>query len=155
MALKRRPGRARHSGFTLIEISIAILTLAVALITLLGLQSASLERALRDKDKQQAMLLARSILAYIESRQEPLDIQDRTDSVKQILETLMENQPASRELDQAMETFQANLKVEYWPIPGTSENSIKRITTRIFWSEDVLDSLEIVYFIPNEDSQGL
>ena len=64
---KKNKRANRSSGFTLVEIMIAIVILASSITVILGLQSAIMKRAIDDKSRLTAMLFARRILASLES----------------------------------------------------------------------------------------
>lgn len=139
------------SGFSLIEVTFAVLILAGGLVTLLGLQSSSLQLASRDRFTQRAMLLARQILAPIETSKEPIDIQDVEGTAAELLDRFQPGAPISEEMLKI--PFQARLKVEFWGIPNVNEEAMKRLTLTLAWSESPLDRFEIVYFMPNEGDQ--
>lgn len=144
---------SRQSAFTLIEITIAILILASGLVILLGLQSSSIARAVRDRDKLQAMLLARQVLAAIESAKEPVQNQERVSSAEAMLEELLpEGRKVAAYYDNSLRRFQLRLKVGNWelPIPNFPPQQVKRLDLTVAWSNSPLDSLTITYFIPEE-----
>lgn len=143
-----RRARRAAGGFTLIEITIAIVILSFALITLLGLQSSSVERTIRDRNKQKAMLLARNILALIEIRQEPMEIGEINGTVKDVLAKLEIDVPEGQDKEPDFSSYQAEVKVDNWEIPGLEENPLRRVFVRVFWGPDPRDSLEVVYFVP-------
>lgn len=144
--------RTTDEGFTLMEIMIAIVILAFGLTTLLGLQSASVERTLRDRNKQQAMLMARSILALVETTTEPLDVMKENGTVREVLAKLQESSGVGFETDdEALDRFQAELEVDFWSIPNLDDDALKRVLVRVFWSDDPRDELEVIYFVPGED----
>lgn len=152
-------GRERNSrtisdlGFTLIEVTFAVLILAGSLVTLLGLQSSSLQLATHDKYTQQAMLIARQIMAPIETSKDPIDIQDNEGSVASILEKVLPNLGSSGNALPQSQDFRARLKVEYWGIPKVDEQATKRITLTISWSPSTDDQFQLIYFMPNEGDQ--
>ncbi|RIL05130.1 MAG: hypothetical protein DCC75_11970 [Proteobacteria bacterium] len=149
MADKRRI--RRNSGFTLMEIIFAILILGGSLTVLLGLQSSSTQRNVRDKNKQQALLVAREIMSVIESTPIPVDIQDFSGPPRELISSLYpEALEQGREIDPENRLI-AQLKVEFWPLPNIDDpEAVKRITLRIYWSDSPLDQIELVYFEPNE-----
>lgn len=152
--MKRSAGAAA-AGFTLIEITIAILVLASGLVILLGLQSSSIQRAVRDRDKLQAMLLARQILAAIEISREALPLQDKTAPAHDLLADLMPGLPRDLRLDDNLDKFMTRLRIQNWDLPQINQNSlnqdlVRRIDLTVYWSDSPLDAVNIVYFMPEE-----
>lgn len=144
--------RARR-GFTLIEVTIAILILASGLVILLGLQSSSVERAVRDRDKLQAMLLAREILAAVESSKDPIEVQDRTTTAADILEDLL---PGSQKpaVQDEQNKFRVRFRVQNWELPNIDQQLIRRLDLVVSWSDSPLDSISIIYFLPEEPADN-
>ena len=145
-------------GFTLIEVVIAVLILSAALVTLLGLQSSILHRALRDEEKQHAMLLARTILSAIEVKNKDIDIQDNVMSVGELMNKLDISTALGTSSEQSNKfDFMAHLKVENVSVRDLGDNLMKSVSLRIF-SKDAqnsgevpLDTFEIVYLIPIDE----
>lgn len=138
-------------GFTIIEIVIAVAILATALVTLLGVQASILERTVRDRNVQQAMLLAREALAAIESLDEPLDLQSEQMPIGQLLEKLgIEHGAWDAELEQ-LDLYTAQFNVTAWGIPGLDDEAMKRVSLVLFWGPDPRDQFEVVYFIPQDE----
>ena len=146
--------RRSSPAFTLIEVTFAILILAGALVTLLGLQSASIQRSVRDHNKQQAMLIARQIFSAIETSlaadKGGLDngqISDTPDRV--INEILPEYSNSTNRLDPE-NRFTVTLNVGFWPIPylKLDTEAVRRIFLTIAWGNSSADSLSVVYFVP-------
>jgi prepilin-type N-terminal cleavage/methylation domain-containing protein len=154
--IKKRTKKA--AGFTLIEIVIAVLILSSALITLLGLQSSILKRALRDEEKQQAMLLARTILSTIEVKNRDIENQDSTSSVDELMDKLQVN-IKDEAVDYKIKKFEfmARLKVEDVGIKDVGEKLMKSVTLTIYTKEaeltegNPLDAFQVTYLIAVED----
>ena len=141
------------AGFTLIEIVIAIMILAMSLVTLLGLQSASIDQSLRTRNKTRAMLAARQIMSVIETEGQTIDLQQKSGTVEDILSLFLKNPPKDSKEEQELlntESLQAFLVVEKWEIKGLPKDVVRRIRLRISWSDSPVDSIEVVYFIPTE-----
>ena len=143
----------QSSGFTLIEIVIAIMILAMSLVTLLGLQSASIDQSIRTKNKTRAMLAARQIMSVIETEGQTIDLQEKSGTVNEILSKFLKNPPKDSKEEQELldtESLQAYLVVEKWDVKGLPKDVARRIRLRISWSDSPVDSIEVVYFIPTE-----
>ena len=151
--VNRGCSRFGPTGFTLIEITFAIMILAASLVVLLGLQSASVERTVRDRNRQQAQLIARQILTAIETDREGIEEGEAEGTIEEVLKEF----PAFKSLDlretDALNRFQARVSVKYWEIPQLEKiapKSIKRIEVNIYWGRSDYDTFSVVYFIPEE-----
>lgn len=152
MPRRYRPSQASptEAGFTLIEIIIAVLVLATALVTLLGLQAAAVERTIRDNNKQRAMFIARTILAAIESSEEPIEPQDLSAPAADVIKKLAPEDSTDRDFLQEISQFDAHFVVENWELPDIDPKALKRVTLTISWSPAFQDSFQVNYFIPEE-----
>jgi prepilin-type N-terminal cleavage/methylation domain-containing protein len=146
--------RARpEAGFTLIEIIIAILLLAGSLVILLGLQSSAMGRAVRDGHKLQAMLLARQILAAVETSKDPLGEENYSGPAIKALEDYVPNFRSLGQDLNSYETFQINLQIHDWELPIEDVKlpvKIKRADIAVSWSALPQDSVWVTYFVPEE-----
>lgn len=153
MCQKSSKNRSLH-GFTLLEVTFAILILAGSMTVLLGLQSSSVQRTIRDRNKLQAMLMARQILAAVESAREPPEIGTISGNAREVLEqTLKERQPDAIE-ETAADDFAAELTVEKWQIPGIEADVIRRLRLTLSWGEGTVNSLSAYYFFATELDEG-
>lgn len=153
---KMRPSNlTSRNGFTMIEIMIAVMILAGSLVVILGLEASLTRQALRTKNKQIAMLLARRVLAGIEASENVPEDQDVTEPMPKLLDkfagvSLTEKSESKQAELQNQETYIGHLLVATTPIQGLEENAVKRITLNVSWSDQPSDSIVIDYFIPNE-----
>lgn len=151
----RHYDRSGPAGFTLAEVAIAIVILSGSLVVLLGLQYSVVQRTLRDRTKITAMLIARNILSGIEVDQETVDEQDTIKPAFQMAQDLLGFTYEADELSELDRGINARLMVQKLEIPRPDSNPVqlKRVFLRLFWSEDPLDSFDVVYFIPGRDEQ--
>jgi prepilin-type N-terminal cleavage/methylation domain-containing protein len=153
-----RSRQSRHeTGFTLIEIVIAIMILSVSLVVLIGLQSASIERAVRDRATQQAMLLARSILAGIESSPDPIPVGAFDTPALQMVQQYRAA-PEGADFPPELDRFSASLIVEPVAVPIIKDgvpavipNALKKILLTIYWGTDPTEQFPVLFFIPNDE----
>ena len=151
MAKKRSKQPAQ--GFTLIEVTVAIIILASALTILIGMQSSLMSQTLRARNEQQAMLLARRLLASFEVVDPELSPGTQELSAAEALK-LEEVSSKRDEADfKGYENFTVRLQVSYLGIPNIDPQAMKQLLVDVMWSEDPGDSLQIVYFTPNEKSK--
>ena len=140
-----------QQGFALIEVMIATLILGTSLVTLLSLQSSSVQRTLRDRNEQQAMLIARSMMSAIEIDPGQIEPQDITMEAAAMLEDLLpaKSEGTDPEFARMLERFQSQLVVEEksLPLPTAEILVLKRVYLRIFWSESPADKLEVIFFV--------
>ncbi len=145
-------------GFTLLEVALAILILASALVILIGMQSSAVDQAFRDRYSQQSMLLARELLSVIESSEDVVEIADKESSASEMLKqepfsVLEERRERDPDYDQALNDLTVHYSVAYWGIAGLDEQAMKKITLEI-WPMDIPDDVfQVVYFIPNDDDK--
>lgn len=138
-----------QSGFTLIEIIIAVMILAISFTTILGLQSSSTDQAIRTRNKQQAMLMAREIMSAIELTGTAIENTSMNAPARVVLEKYL---PADSkkpiEKDPTALPLTADLNINYWGVKGLPDKSIKRVTLKLYWSDNPQDKIVIEYFIP-------
>ena len=142
--------KVASAGFTILEITFAILILAGSLTVLLGLQTSSVQRTMRDRNKQQAMLMARQILAAVESSREPPEIGSTSGSAREVLEKALGDRDSKTIEESSADSYSAELAVEKWQIPTVEADVIRRLRLTLSWSENPLDSLSVYYFFAPE-----
>lgn len=141
-------------GLSLIEVTFALLILAGSFTVILSLQSSSVQREVSDRNRQSAMLIARRILAAIETQSAPLEVQDFTTSARDLFEGLVASSPPEdrQELD-LMQEFEAAIKVEEWGIPGVEEQPLHRVTLNVYRVGSPRDGVNIIYFVPIDEGE--
>ena len=145
--IKNFKPRTRESGFTFLEVMIALALLAAAGSILIGMQSAAIKRTIRDASAQQALLAARRIMASIESiPDEEFDLasqsqQPALDLMAQ-LDIPLDNDDAGRN---PLKDIVADLQIEDWilPLPEVEETTMKQITVRVSWGSNQQDSISL------------
>ena len=134
------------NGFTLIEVTLALMVLGGSLVVLLGLQSSIIERTLRDSKKQQAMLLARQLLSEIEMMESPLPAQKTDGPFRDVLNSLTLRNPAAGQPEPGEADFVVHLEVENVGIPDVAQDAMRKITLTLSWGPNSVDQLSAVYF---------
>lgn len=141
----------KDSGLTLVEVIIALVILAGALLVFLGLQTASVDRAIYERNQKQAMLKAREILAAIEAREgideEELPIGTIEGTVKEVMESILPGS-SSLESEESIPELTATVTIDFWAIPRVNEKAMKKITVETRWGELPHERTEVVFFIP-------
>lgn len=145
--------RTGEQGFTLIEITFAVLMLAGTLTVLISLQSSVVDRTLRDEFTLEAMLIARRIQAALETTPDPVEVgeygpYDPAALLRQFA-TVDDGDP----IESLDARYNARLVVEWWGLPDIDEKAMKRMNLTVSWGDTPLDTLNIVYFIANDEEQ--
>ena len=135
-----------NSGFTLIEVSLAVFLLGLALVTIIGLQSSVLQRSIADNKRLQALTIARMIMSQIETSREEIEIENRSGSVQDFIS---DAQDLGIQPEKYAE-FSVKLDVTLAGIPEKPD-ALKKIDLKIFWNE--VDNYSLVYFIPNDQNE--
>jgi prepilin-type N-terminal cleavage/methylation domain-containing protein len=143
--------RGSESGFTFVEVIVALTLMAVAAGLLIGLEGAAVRRTIRDTQAQQAMLAARRIMSAIETmrtREFTLGNQDNQ-PIAEVLQQL--GTPATDEPSEtkALEMLSATIQVEDWvlPLPETESTPLKRISLKVAWGEEPDEAITILYLM--------
>src|SRR5499425_1696173 len=120
----RRARGTRASGFTLIEVLVALTIVAFAFVGLLGLHNRNLMLVARDQDLTRATLLARQFITEME---------------------LIEQFP---DVGVSRAEF-ANAPGFYWErnVEETELPNVRRVQLRIIWDERNPNACELVYYI--------
>jgi len=147
-----KPRRSiRQSGFTFIEITVALALLAVAASMLIGMQGAAVRRTLRDIRAQEAMLVGRRIMASIETLKDGdlLLALRENGSVRDLLQQLdivgVGDKSESSAISQMTATVTNDeLQLEL-PKPSPQQVPMRRITLRLTWGPGADESVVMVY----------
>ena len=144
--------RSGEMGFTLVEVTIAVAILSVSLVTLLGLETSIMQQAVRDRDRQNTLLVVRRVLAAVEASEDPLEAGTRTGPVRALLQQFMGTED-ERNLgrDPGLD-MESRLQVDYFKIPGIeNDRALKKAVLTVFWGPSELDSLDVVFFVPDTE----
>lgn len=143
------PAASREAGFTLIEITISIVILATALTILLGLQSSSVQRAVYDRNAQQAMLIAREILSAIDIAKDPALLGDAFGSPEEVLRDVLQSASLPEDRLDPEGKFEVDLAFEdiELPIPNLGTDKLRRATLSVHWVGGPEQGLVVDYFL--------
>lgn len=139
-----------ESGFTLVEILVAVFLLGIGLTTLIGMQSNYINAYTTEANKTRAALYANYIMTFSEINPVSPDIGSDTGDLKDKLSGLgffdvdqLKSDNTDILQDIAGWTYTINVSgVDIGPVPGL----LKRIDLRVQWSENPGDSFNLVYF---------
>ncbi len=148
--MRRAP--STQSGFTLIEILIALTVMAAASGVLIGMQSAAIARTFRDKNAQQGMLLARRIMASVEASGDNPQAVANFDNENAIsaLQKFGIPEPTEAAEKKALAPFAVSMLVEEFPlpIPNMEPEPMNKVTLRISWGTDIDQNFIVTYLMP-------
>jgi len=153
----REPVAARHrrlsqSGFTLIEITVALSLLAVSASIFIGMQGSAVRRTLRDTNAQAAMLVARRVMASIEilKDSEFMLATNSESPVRDLLQQLNITGIGDKAESAAIDQMTASVAVDELELvlPLDRQEQMKRITLRLTWGPGADESIQLVYQRP-------
>lgn len=147
-----KPRISSQRGFTLIEITFAVLILAGSFVVVLGLQSSAVRREVADRNRQSAMLVARRILTAVETLQGEIPEMNEVASPREIIEQLTRT-PMRIDEEDRIEEFTAELRVEPWGLPQLDPDVMRRLVLRVYWANFPDDAIEVVYYLPREEER--
>lgn len=145
----------RRDGFTLIEVAIALLVMAMSMTTILGLQSSAMRRAIHDRGMQQAMLVTRELFAEMEGSDVPLPVGDQNMTVPELVDVVAgsgSKDLSLQELKEASKNMEAHIIVDYFGAKPLDDKAMKRIDIEVAWSPAPEDRLRVVHFVPNDEN---
>ena len=129
------------------EVLLAVVIMGSALAILLGLQSSLIDQSLRDRYQQDAMLLARRVLAAIETGElEPQVVEERLSAVDMLGEFLELGENGQSE-PESLGDFEIFLSIQPFGLPQM-EDAMKQIVVRVYHRSMEQEILEVVYYIP-------
>lgn len=146
MTMSRRI--SSEGGFTFIEVVIAVSLLAVAASIIVGMQGAAIQRGVRDKFAQQAILAERRIMASLEANEDQVQAYEKTGPILDLFDTFKIKPPVDKEELSIIEQLEATLKIEPWEIPEIDPEAMRKITLIVRWGPDQDQSIEVLYFAP-------
>ncbi|MBX7137277.1 MAG: prepilin-type N-terminal cleavage/methylation domain-containing protein [Oligoflexia bacterium] len=154
MAERTSNSTVSSAGFTLIEITIAIVIIASAMVIFLGLQSSIVDQTLRAGEQEQAMMLARRILAKYETSDDPLNVGETVwESGKTALEDLDLFSDQDQEQLDTLNHFHIRLTIGTQGIPQLEEDAMKRLDLVIAWGAAPDQRFEVLYYVPNAPAE--
>ena len=135
-----------QNGFTLIEMMIAVLILATALVVMLGLEQSNIVRTINDQNRKVALSLARKVMAAIDLEQITINIDEEKES--KIIDFFNQNNIEYDNDDKKnYDKFSIVLKASSPTIAGIEQdNIIKLIELKILWGESYKEQLSIVRY---------
>jgi general secretion pathway protein I len=124
---RRRHRLPESSGFTLLEVLVAMLVLALAFVTLLGLHGRNIKVIAVNRDLTRATLLGRSLLTQIQTQV----LTDGLDSLSSGAGAFPDYPGYRWEVD----------------VSETELEDVRRVVLRVVWDERNPNGAELLYYI--------
>lgn len=144
-----RPRVASGSGFTLVEVLLAIVVLAAGVTTIYGLQAANARATLQISNENQAVLLARQFFATLDARPEPsppVGEQTVEGTFEDIYRGIgMKAPPFSED---ALARYRVTMVVDQWTVGDLLKRPMRRMQLTIRWGGTARDHITLTYFFP-------
>ena len=127
----RRQPRRRvaepHTGFTLLEVMVALAIIAFAVVGLLGLHARNIRIVARDQSLTRATLLARELISQIQFQVTTSGLQDLGDD-----QGTFDGYPGYR-----------------WErrVVATGLDEMREVFVRVIWDESTPNACELLYFV--------
>ncbi len=137
------------SGFTLVEVLLAIVVLAAGVTTIYGLQAANARATLQISNENQAVLLARQFFAALDARPEsspPVGEQTVDGTFEDIYQGIgMKAPPLSED---ALARYRVTMLVDQWTVGDLLKRPMRRMLLTIRWGGTARDQMALTYFFP-------
>lgn len=143
--------RCTQSGFSLIEVIVALAIMAAAASLLIGMQGAAIARTLRDRDAQQAMLAARRIMSSIEAAGDDAPVENFDgETVPDALKRFGGPDQTNESEALGYASLRVAMKVDEWPlpIPNVTDDPMRKITLKVYWGPEIDDAFILTYLAP-------
>lgn len=143
----------RQHGFTLIEVTFAVLILALSMIVLLGLQTTALKNSYSELFREKASSAALLILEAMDRFQKSgnnLSEEEKEGDILSIAEDYLEIDQDNREFLQSyFSGLKAHLSTVYQTLPDVdSPNPLLAIKLTISWGPSSTDEFRVSYLLP-------
>jgi type II secretory pathway pseudopilin PulG len=145
-----QPQTLDEGGFTFIEVVIAVSLLAASAAIIIGLQGSAIQRGIHDKYSQIGILIARRLMASLETNEQDLQPFEQSGRVVELLSTFKMTMPDDKDEIAVMDQLQATVRIEPWGIPSVDPDAMRKITIIVSWSSDPYDAVRLMYFAPNK-----
>jgi prepilin-type N-terminal cleavage/methylation domain-containing protein len=147
----RNAEKQRNGGFTLIEILIAVVILALAVTTVSGLQSAALSGTRQSAHRVQALLIVRQIFALYDSVEPDIAEFSYEGTPSQVMQKLSQLDSPPGSLSDVDSPYFVNVSLTPWSVENLPPGALWRLLVTVRWSNDPRDSLEVPYFVTQQE----
>ncbi len=136
----------KESGFTLVEIAIAVAILGLAFSTLIGLHTRMIDTYSVERNRNIAAMLGQYIFALTEVAPQPPDIGSENGSLENKLSDLGFFDDEKDYFKDDLIDWQYKSSVTSYDLVSI-EDVYRRIELDISWGETTEDSFQLVYFV--------
>ncbi|MCC6952603.1 MAG: prepilin-type N-terminal cleavage/methylation domain-containing protein [Deltaproteobacteria bacterium] len=145
-----KKARDECTGFTLIEVLMAVSLLGLGLTTLIGVQTGFANQYLRERDLTRAALYAQYLISGIEGDGKVPSEGEKDSDLESALRDAgyfegLDNADGEK-LRESMATWKVLIRTEKIDLPPM-EDALRRIEVLINWGESELDNYSVVYFM--------
>ena len=139
--------RRNPSGFTLVEIAVAVALLGIALTSLIGLHSSYLGNFIRERNRTEAALHAKRLMTALEIASEAPEVGSSEDDLyDKLKEAGIEDTDYLSELRERLKGW--TVKVEVTSIDvDPFEDAFRRVDITISWGDKITEQFDLVYFM--------
>lgn len=143
------------SGFTMIELVVAVVLLGLALTTLISMQSNFAKSYFQEENRTKAALFAQYIMALIEVNEVPADGFSEDGSLEGKLEEVgFFNEKHQREDEVNLEGWNYEINTESIPVLEI-EDALRKVELIISWGESEREKFPVVYYMKNNPDQSV
>ncbi len=141
----------KNSGFTLVEITIAVSLLGVAFTTLVGLEMMYAKRAILDRNLTQAALATQYLLTNMETERRPPENGEQTQPLAEALEKAgyFQELPDDSLSAETFAGWDVTTKVDSLDI-ATLQDALRKVQITVQWGPGANENYTITYFMRNE-----
>lgn len=149
--MERDTDRSKIKGFTLVEVILAVLILALGLVTLFGLNTSVMSASLENSRRYQATLFARAIMTALESSSNKVDTISLNDGAYSVLQSILQQTPP---IDaELMNGYTAELQIQPWKIAGVDYDGLYLAELKVLWGDRQEQSVKTSLILPASDNE--
>jgi prepilin-type N-terminal cleavage/methylation domain-containing protein len=143
--------RRSNSGFTLVEVAVAVAILGLALTTLVGLHTRMLDTYFNERSRTKAAFIAQYVITMLEVAPEPPGTGDTDGELDDILSDFgYFDGDDLKAHQQELAGWSYRQAVSSIDLPFL-EDALRRVDLDIRWGESDNEKFSLVYFIDNVD----
>lgn len=141
------------SGFTLVEVAVAIAILGIALVSLVGLHTDNVGTYYNERNRIQAALIAKHVMSLIEADNVSPEIGTEEKSVSEVLKELgSEEFGAEVDSKERYDNWEFVRTVKAVDLP-LAEDAMRRIDITVSWGESSSEQFVLTYFMRTTPEQ--
>ncbi len=136
-----------NSGFTLVEVAVAIAILGVALVALVGLHTDNMGTYINERNRVQAALAAKQIMSIIEADNKSPGVGSEERELADVLKDLAVDEiGAEQKLKEKYAGWTYEQEVQSLDLPLV-EDAMRRVDITIRWGDRINEQFVLTYFM--------